>query len=131
MEKTTLISSFTSLVGVTLLHVAAEYGNYNAARALVELGADVDATADLDAYGMNGHTPLFHTVNSIFNYSEPIMQLLLNAGASAETRVEGVWWGKGFEWETAFLDVTPISYAQMGLMPFRRAIRYRPILILP
>lgn len=42
-KKTTLISSFTSLVDATLLHMAAEYGNYNAARALVELGADVAA----------------------------------------------------------------------------------------
>ena len=35
-HRTTLISAFTSLVGVSLLHVAAEYGNFNAARALVE-----------------------------------------------------------------------------------------------
>jgi hypothetical protein len=33
-HRTTLTSSFTSLVGVSLLHVAAEYGNLDAARAL-------------------------------------------------------------------------------------------------
>ena len=30
-HRTTLVSAFTSLVGVSLLHVAAEYGNFDAA----------------------------------------------------------------------------------------------------
>jgi hypothetical protein len=100
-----------------LLHVAAEYGNVRAARALVELGADANATAELDEYEMNGHTPIFHTVNSNANRSLPVMKLLLEAGASPSVRVRGVVWGKGYPWETIFFDVTPISFAQMGLMP--------------
>lgn len=116
-HRTSLVSAFTSMQGVTLLHVAAEYGNLEAARALVEAGADVNATADIDEDGLNGHTPIFHTVNSIHNRSEPIMRLLLAAGARTDIRVAGISWGKGYEWETTFLDVTPISYAQMGLMP--------------
>jgi hypothetical protein len=116
-HRTTLISAFTSLVGVSLLHVAAEYGNLDAARALVEAGADVNAPADVDEHGLNGHTPLFHTVNSIQNRSEPIMRLLLDAGARTDVRLAGISWGKGYEWETTFFDVTPISYAQMGLLP--------------
>jgi hypothetical protein len=116
-HRATLISAFTSLVGVSLLHVAAEYGNLNAARALVEAGADVNATAAVDESGLNGHTPLFHTVNSIRNRSEPIMRLLLAAGARTDVRLAGITWGKGYEWETTFFDVTPISYAQMGLLP--------------
>src|SRR5205814_9797095 len=112
-----LTSAFTSLAGVSLLHVAAEYGNLEAARALVESGADVNAPADFDSHGLNGHTPLFHTVNSIQNRSEPIMRLLLAAGARTDIRLAGIAWGKGYEWETTFFDVTPISYAQMGLLP--------------
>lgn len=116
-HRTTLISSFTSLVGATLLHVAAEFGNLDAARALVEEGADVNATAAVDEHGLNGHTPLFHTVNSNRNRSEPIMRLLLAAGAGTDVHLAGLIWGKGYEWETTFFDVTPISYAQMGLLP--------------
>jgi ankyrin repeat protein len=116
-HRTTLASAFTPLVGVTLLHVAAEYGNLAAARALVEAGADVNARADFDENGLNGHTPIFHTVNSNRNRAEPIMRLLLDAGARTDIRLAGITWGKGYEWETTFFDVTPISYAQIGLMP--------------
>ena len=116
-HRTTLTSSFTSLVGVSLLHVAAEYGHLDAARALVEAGVDVNATAAVDEDGLNGHTPLFHVVNSLGNRSEPIMRLLLAAGAKPDVRLTGITWGKGYPWETTFFDVTPISYAQMGLLP--------------
>jgi hypothetical protein len=116
-HRTTLISCFTPLVGATLLHVAAEYGHLKAARVLVEMGADVNATAALDENGLNGHTPLFHTVNSSFNRSEPVMRLLLEAGARCDILLKGLVWGKGFEWETTLFDVTPISYAQFGLLP--------------
>ena len=45
------------------------------------------------------------------------MRLLLAAGAKPDVRVAGITWGKGYEWETTFFDVTPISFAQMGLLP--------------
>jgi hypothetical protein len=115
--RTTLTSSFASLVGVSLLHVAAEYGNLRAARVLIEAGADVNATAALDEFGLNGHTPIFHTVNSGGNRSEPIMRLLLSTGARTDVHIRGLTWGKGYQWETTFFDVTPISFAQMGLLP--------------
>jgi ankyrin repeat protein len=116
-HRATLVSAFTSLIGVSLLHVAAEYGNIDAARALIAAGADVNARAAVDDDGLNGHTPIFHTVNSNNNRSEPIMQLLLDAGAQTDVHLAGIHWGKGYEWETIFFDVTPISYAQIGLMP--------------
>jgi len=116
-HRTTMVSAFTPLVGASLLHVAAEYGNLKAARVLIEMGADVNARAAVDEYGSNGHTPLFHTVNSNNNYSEPILRLLLEARARTHVQLHGITWGKGFEWETTLFDVTPISYAQMGLLP--------------
>jgi len=116
-HRVTMVSAFTPLVGASLLHVAAEYGNVDAARVLIEMGADVDAIASLDAYGLNGQTPLFHTVNSSHNRSAPIMKMLLKAGARPDVALRGITWGKGFEWETTIFDVTPISYAQFGLLP--------------
>lgn len=116
-HTTTMVSAFAPLVGASLLHVAAEYGNRNAARVLLENGTDVNATAALDECGLGGHTPLFHTVNSYLNHSAPILRLLLDAGAKTDVRLTGLTWGKGFEWETTLFDVTPVSYAQMGLLP--------------
>lgn len=116
-HRTTLASAFTSLTGVTLLHVAAEYGHLDVARALIEAGADVNARAEFDVFGLNGHTALFHTVNTNQNRSEPIMQLLLAAGAQADIQLAGLHWGQGYEWETTFFDVTPLSYTQLGLLP--------------
>jgi ankyrin repeat protein len=116
-HRTSITSAFTPLRGASLLHVAAEYGHLDAARVLLEMGAPVDARAALDDAGMNGHTPLFHTVNSNANRSAPLMRLLLDAGASTDIRVAGITWGKGFAWETVCFDVTPISYAQFGLLP--------------
>jgi ankyrin repeat protein len=112
-----MVSAFTPLVGASLLHVAAEYGNAEVARVLIEQGADVNARAGVDKYGLNGHTPLFHTVNSSHNRSAPIMKMLLKAGARSDVHVQGITWGKGFDWETTLFDVTPISYAQCGLLP--------------
>lgn len=116
-HRTSLVSAFTSLIDGSLLHVAAEYGNLNAARTLIELGADVNPIASKDENGLGGHTPIFHTVNSNANRSAPIMQMLLKAGATCDVRLDGIDWGKGYPWETTFFDVTPISYAQIGLLP--------------
>ena len=115
-RRVSLRSAFTSLSGATLLHVAAEYGNPAAVRTLIELGADVNAAAK-DEFGVGGHTPIFHTVNSNKNRSAPIMRTLVEAGASCDIRVDAIDWGKGYPWETVFFDVTPVSFSQMGLMP--------------
>ncbi len=116
-HRSTMRCTFTPLDGATLLHVAAEYGHLAVAERLLALGADPNAVADVDAEGLNGQTPLFHTVNSNANRSAPLMRLLLKAGARADVRLQGITWGRGFEWETVCYDVTPLSYAQFGLLP--------------
>lgn len=116
-HRTSMVCAFTPLTGASLLHVAAEYGHLEAARVLIDMGADVNATAAVDDHGLNGHTPLFHTVNSNANRSVPLMRLLLAAGARVDIRLPGIVWGRDMEWETTVFDVTPISYAQFGLLP--------------
>lgn len=116
-HRTSLVCAFTPLVGASLLHVAAEYGHLAVAEKLLELGAEVDARAATDEFGLNGQTALFHAVNSNANRSAPVMRLLLAAGAQPDLRLPGITWGQGFDWETICFDVTPVSYAQLGLLP--------------
>jgi hypothetical protein len=43
--------------------------------------------------------------------------MLVDAGADCTLRLHGLVWGRGYDWETIFFDVTPISFAQLGLLP--------------
>lgn len=107
--------AFTACDGVTALHLCAEFNSVRCARVLLDAGADVNARADTDADGFGGQTPVFHAVNSIFNYCRPMLELLVEAGADLDVRLRGVTWGREMDWETAILDASPISYAQCGL----------------
>lgn len=116
-HRVTMRSTFVSLRGATLLHVAAEFGRANAARVLLDRGLEANAPALEDGHGRNGHGAIFHTVNAHANHSQPILRLLLERGACVDVCVPALVWGEGFEWETTFFDVTPVSFAQMGLLP--------------
>jgi len=107
--------TYTSLHDVSALHVCAEYNSVECAKVLLARGMDVDIRAGIDAEGLGGHTPLFHTVNSNGNHCRPMMELLVEAGASLDIRLKGLVWAGGFDWETVVFDVTPFSYAQCGL----------------
>ncbi len=107
--------AFTSCRGVSALHICAEFNSVRCARVLLENGADVNARADQDVDGLGGHTPIFHAVNSIFNYCRPVMEILVDAGADLDIRVKALLWGESMNWETVVYDVTPMSYAQCGL----------------
>lgn len=116
-RRTTMACAFTPLDGATLLHVAAEFQCARAARVLIERGADVNARAAVDGHGLGGHTAIFHTVNSNQNRALPMLELLLSAGADVSVAIDGLTWGRGFEWETTFFDLTPLAYAQLGPLP--------------
>jgi hypothetical protein len=114
-EKLSLLCAFTSCRGVSPLHICAEFNAVRCARVLLDNGADVNATADLNPGSLGGHTPIFHTVNSILNYCRPMMEMLADSGANLDLRVRSILWGESMSWETVIHDVTPISYAQCGL----------------
>lgn len=114
-KKLSPLCAFTSCRRVSALHICGEFNSVRCARVLLENGADVNARADQDAAGIGGHTPIFHAVNSIFNYCRPIMEILADAGADLDMRVKALLWGESMSWETVIYDVAPISYAQCGL----------------
>ena len=79
------------LDGTTLLHMAADFDEWDIARWLVARGADVNARAAVDAEGFGGHTPLFNVVVSQAYRSRrqrdgAFARLLLDAGADPTLR---------------------------------------------
>jgi ankyrin repeat protein len=69
-----------TLEGATLLHVAAEYQNLEAARLLL------DRDAEVNALGPGGQTPLFHAVTQNEDRGLPMVRLLLESGADVAIR---------------------------------------------
>jgi hypothetical protein len=116
-RRYTLRCAFTPLHDVTLLHICAEFNHTECAKILIKYSADVNAKAGIDEDGFGGHTPIFHTVNQLFNHSFDMMKYLLSKSADLHITVKGFTWGKGYEWETFIPAVNPISYAMMGLLP--------------
>jgi ankyrin repeat protein len=109
------LTAFTCCRNVTALHICAEFNSIRCGELLIEAGADVNARSLVDPDGLGGQTPIFHAVNSIFNYCRPMMELLVSAGASLDVNVPMLLWGETMQWETIVFDVTPVSYAQCGL----------------
>lgn len=102
------------LRGATLLHVAAEYGFFDATRLLLDRGADVNARADIDAEGVGGQTPIFHALTHFMGVNPEVGQLLIERGADLKirARVPG-----HYEHKAEILDVTAAEYA--ALFPLR------------
>ncbi len=97
-----------TLRGATLLHVAAEYGNVEAARLLLERGADVNARAIVDESGVGGQTPIFHAVTQFGDWGLPVAQLLVERGADLSTRVK---LPGHYERPDEVVECTPLGYA--------------------
>jgi hypothetical protein len=103
-----------TLRGATLLHVAAEYGFFEATRLLLDRGADVNARADIDASGVGGQTPVFHALTHFKGANPEVAQLLIDRGADLTIRacVPG-----HYERPGELLDVSAAEYAAMFPLP--------------
>jgi ankyrin repeat protein len=99
-----------TLRGTTLLHVAAEYGNLEAAQMLVERGADVNARADVDEAGVGGQTPIFHAATQFFNWGMPVVEFLVRKGADLSLRAK---LPGHYERPDEFVECTPLGYARL------------------
>ena len=98
------------LQGATLLHVAAEYGGLEAAKLLLERGADVNARASVNEEGVGGQTPIFHAATQFFDGGLPMTQFLVERGADLTIRVK---LPGHYERPGEVVDCTPLGYARL------------------
>src|SRR5256884_2595872 len=55
---------------------------------LLDRGADVNARAAFDHYGVGGQTPVFHAVTQFHDAGLPVARLLLERGADLSVRAK-------------------------------------------
>ncbi|HEX4487312.1 MAG TPA: ankyrin repeat domain-containing protein [Terriglobales bacterium] len=96
------------LKGATLLHVAAEFGDAEAATLLLDRGADVNAGATVDSAGVGGQTPIFHAASQNGDWGFRVAQVLLERGADLAVRakIPG-----HYERPDEVVECTPLGYA--------------------
>ena len=96
------------LQGATLLHAAAEFGKVEAAKLLLDRGADVNARATVDDAGVGGQTPIFHAATQFGDCGLPMAQLLVDRGADLSVRVR---LPGHYERPEEVVECTPLGYA--------------------
>jgi ankyrin repeat protein len=99
-----------TLKGATLLHIAAEYGNLDAAVMLLDRGADVNVRARVDAHGVGGQTAIYHAATQYFDFGGPMVELLLNRGADLSVRAK---LPGHYERPDEFVECSPVEYAAL------------------
>jgi len=96
------------LLGATLLHVAAEFGNPEAAKLLLDRGANVNVRAAVNEAGLGGQTPIFHAATQFHETGLPVTQLLLDRGADLSVRVK---LPGHYDRPDEVVECTPLGYA--------------------
>ena len=96
------------LQGATLLHVAAEFGILDAAKLLLDRGADVNGRATVNDAGVGGQTAIFHAVTQFGDRGLPIVQLLVERGADLSVRVK---LPGHYDRPDEIVECTPLGYA--------------------
>ncbi len=104
----TTATRMLTLRGTTLLHTAAEYGNLDAARLLLDRGADVNARATIDDVGLGGQTAVFHAATQFNDAGLPLAQLLVERGADLSVRAT---LPGHYERPGEVVECTPLGYA--------------------
>ena len=96
------------LRGATLLHVAAEYCNGEAAKLLLDRGADANARAAVNDAGVGGQTPIFHSATQFGDHGLDVTKLLLDHGADLSVRVK---LPGHCDRPDEFVECTPLGYS--------------------
>jgi len=99
-----------TLRGGTLLHVAAEYGNVEAAQLLIGRGADVNVRAMVDEFGFGGQTPIFHAVTQFGDWGYSVAKYLVERGADLSVRVK---LPGHYDQPDEMVECTPREYATL------------------
>jgi ankyrin repeat protein len=104
----TTAARMLTLRGATLLHVAAEFGNLDAVRLLLDRGADVNGKAVVDNDGVGGQTAIFHAATQGGDCGLSIVRFLVDRGADLTVRAK---LPGHYEKPGEIVDCTTLEYA--------------------